>query len=158
MSIWDKIRKLFDAPDVFADDENCNVSVSDPTDYKKKYKALQDAIGQCHWVHINVNDFFWWGCADTEQIDADDLEELEPLIIKHGAWAVLGAVVSVKRGGGIKAEDPPQAPVMKMIGQNVWNAAVADVLELAKSGTILFEQYWEREGRQKVVDEQAAKK
>lgn len=109
-----------------------------------KNALIVKALEGCHYVTLNMNDAFAWGCADSEEIDASDLKELAPLLEKYGN-AVLMAVVSVKRGGGVEAAEEPQGPVMGTFRSGQWRKMVKAVIDLAKDGTILSEEYWERE-------------
>jgi hypothetical protein len=121
-------------------------------DYKKKYETLHNAVENCFKMQLNLNDFYFWGCADCEEIDGEDMVELIPTMEELGVWCVFGAYGSVKRGNGVAAAEQPQPPVMKMIGQENWDKAVAAVLKLASNGTIMHQLWWEREGRQAHMD------
>lgn len=102
------------------------------------YKLLVEYAG--YGLELNMNDVFAWGCADSEELDGGDAEELIPIIQKYGRTALI-AYASVKREGSI-----PQHPVLKNIKEDFY-AAQKEIQELAKDGTILYERYYEMEKR-----------
>ena len=59
---------------------------------------------------LNVNDVFAWGCADSEQIGHDELEDLTKRVIESPLWGVsLHAI--------IKRRQLPQDPIVKYMAQ-----------------------------------------
>ncbi len=66
-------------------------------------------------VHVNCNDIFAWGCADSEDITYDELEDLYNMYKKDPYWGP-GAWCIKKR------KQMPQKPVEKYIrDEGIWN-------------------------------------
>ena len=65
-------------------------------------------------IHVNCNDIFAWGCADSEDLLHEEIKALFDHVVKdpdHGA-----AVFCIK-----KRKAKPQAPVYEILKkQNVW--------------------------------------
>lgn len=70
---------------------------------------------------FNMNDTFHWACADTCEIDSDDLNDLIPLIKKHEYMAII-AYEAIFRG-----YDPDDE--MKIKGKEFDNAK-KDIMDL----------------------------
>ncbi len=144
---WDKIPVCLD----YLED-------SDEFDFKQNFIYLNQILDQCFRVTLNMNDIFGWACADCEQVDADDMVRMLPLMHDYGT-DILIAYVAVKRGHGVKAAEEPQEPVMKYLTQERWIKMVDAIVDLASNGTIMCEEYWERERQAaKTLDESDKKK
>lgn len=62
-----------------------------------KVKNLRLLFENSHGMALNMNDTFYYACADFASIDTDELEDLEPVIDKYGYEAVI-AFEAIKRG------------------------------------------------------------
>lgn len=61
---------------------------------KEVFEVIQK---NAHAVAINMNDVFYYACADVSCIDIDDLRALEPVIEQYGYEAFI-AYEALKRG------------------------------------------------------------
>jgi hypothetical protein len=111
----------------------------------KKAEILLKILDNSVFFHhtLNMNDTFGWACSDSEEIDSGDLMDMLPLYEKY-SYDAFTAYVSVKRGG--------ELPIMPLLTDNFYKAK-KEIELLAKDGTVLYEQYWEREGRAKCAEE-----
>lgn len=62
-----------------------------------KNETLQVIWDNCFGVAFNMNDTFYYACADSACIDMDELEDLEPVIDRFGRQAFV-AYEAIKRG------------------------------------------------------------
>lgn len=62
-----------------------------------KEATLKTVIENAHGVALNMNDTFYYACADSACIDIDELEDLEPVIERFGYRAFI-AYEAIKRG------------------------------------------------------------
>lgn len=92
------------------------------------YKEILSNVFSCE---LNMNDTFFWACADSEDIDNDDIEALMPLFHKYSVSDVLVAYVSVKRG--YESEHQTIREKAKPI--------LPEIKALADTGEILYEQF-----------------
>jgi len=60
-------------------------------------KNMQLILDSCHAVAINLNDTFYYACADSACIDMDELGDLDPVLTKYGFDAFV-AYEAIKRG------------------------------------------------------------
>lgn len=109
----------------------------------EKLMGLVSDQGCVFHLNLNMNDVFAWGCADSEDMDASDLEEVFPIYEKYGSPALI-AYASIKREGQL-----PQAPVLERIKKEFY-AAKAELEPLAAKGEILFDAWHDREKGKKV--------
>lgn len=65
-------------------------------------------------LHVNCNDIFAWGCADTEDILHGELEDLYNMHVKDPIWGA--AAWCIKR-----RKQMPQAPVAKKMKKAGYN-------------------------------------
>lgn len=66
-------------------------------------------------IHVNCNDVFAWGCADAEDINHGELQDLYEMWKKDPAWGP--AVWCIK-----KRKQMPQKPVEDLINKaGIWN-------------------------------------
>jgi hypothetical protein len=87
-------------------------------------KWPKDAIS----LHVNCNDIFAWGCADSEDIRCGELKDLTDLYLKDEAWGA--AVWCIK-----KRRQMPQAPVakdMREAGYNLEELIATPIDEIAE--------------------------
>lgn len=116
-------------------------------------EILEDAFS----VDINMNDVFYWACADAESIDPSDLELLEELCKKHGTMFTIWAYVTVKRS----FEDPewliiyPQQPVLKNIKKNEedFDEVRSEVLKLVAAEEILYDEISQKKRKEEEIAE-----
>lgn len=100
------------------------------------YKLLID----CSFgIDIALNDTWYYACADSENIDSDDVPELIPYIEKYGYDAVL-AYIAIKR------EHDPQIP--DVISENFYKAK-EELQILADKDEILCYQHIEKREKEK---------
>lgn len=88
---------------------------------KTREEALEQLIKGAFNLQLNMNDTFFWGCADGEEIDADDALDLVKYIQKYDYFAI-DAFVSVKRellGEGVVHPMLMQDNYKKYFGDNV---------------------------------------
>lgn len=62
-----------------------------------KDETLQLIFKDAHAVAINMNDTFYYACADVACIDKTELEDLEPIVDKYGFDSFI-AYEAIKRG------------------------------------------------------------
>lgn len=62
-----------------------------------KEEAYKKILLSSYQITINLNDTFYYACADSEEIDGDDIEEILPIFQKYGDDTLI-AYVAVKRG------------------------------------------------------------
>lgn len=62
-----------------------------------KESTIKTILNNAHAVAINLNDTFYYACADGTCIDMSELEDLEPVIEKYGDMAFV-AYEAIKRG------------------------------------------------------------
>lgn len=62
-----------------------------------KKETLEKIFDSAHAVVINMNDTFYYACADSSTIDVQELEDLEPVIEKYGDDAFT-AYEALRRG------------------------------------------------------------
>lgn len=103
-----------------------------------RYQKLLKMVNSFFKVSMNMNDTFGYGCADSENMDGEDIEEIFPLFEKYG-FSTLAAYASVKRG---------YLPIKERQTEDFFKAK-EEIEKLAKDGTVLWEEYWEKEGRNK---------
>lgn len=60
-------------------------------------KNMRMIFENAHAIAINMNDIFYYSCADISCINIDELEDLEPVINKYGFDAFI-AFEAIKRG------------------------------------------------------------
>ena len=60
-------------------------------------EVLKQILDHAHAVAINMNDTFYYACADSSVIDVDELEDLTPVIKECGYYAFVG-YEAIKRG------------------------------------------------------------
>lgn len=114
-----------------------------PEENKRLKSALKMiSMSNFHQHILNMNDTFGYGCADSESMEGGDLDELFPLYEKYGS-CVFVAYASVKRDG--------ELPIKECQSKDFFSAK-KEIEILAKDGTVLWEQYWEREGRAKAAE------
>jgi len=75
-------------------------------------------------ITFNLNDTFYYACADSSTIDIEDLEDLEPVIEKYSRDAII-AYEAIKRG------HDPQVP---MSIDNKFKEAKQMILDLMATG------------------------
>jgi hypothetical protein len=63
---------------------------------KTKEEALEMLLTDTYHITLNMNDTFAYACADSEEVDADDMMSLLPLI-QEFEYDAITAFVSVKR-------------------------------------------------------------
>lgn len=83
-----------------------------------KDETLRTIFENSHGVGINMNDTFYYACADVSSIDTDELSDLEPVIEKYGFQAFV-AFEAIRRGHDPQipkyANDPEFLEAKKMI-------------------------------------------
>ena len=63
---------------------------------EEKARALEKLVRGSYSIHLNMGDTFAFATAEGEDLDAEDAEELCPLIAKYG-YAALTAYAAVAR-------------------------------------------------------------
>jgi len=66
-------------------------------DLKKENNILKEMIKSSFSIDINLNDTFYYACADSEEIDSEDFLDLLELSKKHGSYNTINAYCSLKR-------------------------------------------------------------
>ena len=107
--------------------ENIDIEGADDIEYKLAHLIINAEIfcNNGWWdkslpegavtLHVNCNDIFGWGCADSEDILHDEIHELYAMWRKDPGWGV--AVWCIK-----KRQCWPQDPVKDAIAKaGVWN-------------------------------------
>jgi hypothetical protein len=102
------------------------------------YKAIFDA---CFEISVNLNDVFYYACADTEEIWSRDAKHLVPLIMQYGCDNVLIAYTAVKR-----QHDPE---IKEHLTENFYKAK-EEILKLYHDKKIMGLTYWEEHFRQEL--------
>lgn len=65
------------------------------------FEGVKDFIKeQCFSLEVNMNDTFYWGCADSERISVYDLDEVLRLYRKHGSAGLDAFVIAKRREQG----------------------------------------------------------
>jgi hypothetical protein len=98
-------------------------------------EVYKEIIKSSFNLSLNMNDTFDWACADSEDVDADDVVHIVPIAMKYGVDATLLAYASVKRGY--------ESSFKELLTDN-YKAATRELKELAEDGTILFEQWYDK--------------
>ena len=98
-----------------------------------KLKALKEMIGSTYHLTINLNDTFYYACADAEELDCDDALRLLPLYQKYG-FDVLKAYFALKRG---------HDPQVKTALTKDFYKAKEELIKLRDMGDVLFEEKYE---------------
>ena len=83
------------------------------------------------FVSLNMSDTFAWGCSESEDMEAEDVEEIIPLVQKYGRIALV-AYAAVKRG---------YDPQLKNYRVDEYWAAKKEVEKMYEDGKILLEKY-----------------
>ncbi len=65
-------------------------------DISYELKAYKILIKNSFNIEVNMNDTFWYATADSEQIEANDVDFLVPVIARYGD-AAINAYVAIKR-------------------------------------------------------------
>jgi len=101
-----------------------------------RLKVLEKILSSCHSFAINMNDTFYYACADSSQIDSGDMEDLLPIIDKYGFDAFV-AYEAIKRG------HDPQIP--KNANDPKFKAAKQEILDIVNRASEYGEFYDLRE-------------
>ena len=64
---------------------------------KTNEEILKEMIGSCFSLDINLNDTFYYACADTEEICTEDFLDLLEVAKEHGTYNTITAYAAVKR-------------------------------------------------------------
>jgi len=107
-------------------------------DDESKFEMLLELIRDCHYLILNMNDTFGYACADSEQMDASDVEEILHTYQKYGS-ATLIAYASVKTG------DLP----IKPLRTKEFFKAKKELEKLAENGTILYYEFLKKKEDEK---------
>jgi len=102
--------------------------------------GYKEILENLHTVEINLNDTFYYACADSEELEAEDILELIPLFENYGVRDTLVAVTAVIRG---------HDPKVKGVCTSKFKKAKKEIQKMAKNGTICFAQYYENENKKK---------
>lgn len=97
-------------------------------------EAYKELVRCSFSVVINLNDTFSYACAESDDIDRDDVEVIIPFIQKYGRSALI-AYCSIKCG-----YDPS---IPSELSKEFYSAK-EELKKLSETGHILFEQYYER--------------
>lgn len=104
-----------------------------------KFDKLMEMVGDSGNVfhlELNMNDVFGWACSESGELCAGDVEEIFPIYEKYDHYTLIAYEVLRRNDGSVPAHGIHKEPRYK--------AAMAELQELAKDGTILFEQFYNR--------------
>lgn len=99
-------------------------------DDESKFETLMDLLSDCHYLTLNMNDTFGYACADSEEMDADDVGEILDIYKKYGSASLI-AYASLKSG------DLP----IKPLRTKEFFKAKKELEKLAENGTILYYEF-----------------
>lgn len=108
----------------------------------KDLESLFEVIEGSFTITVNMNDTFYYACADSETLESDDLITILPLITKYGD-AALTAYVAIKRG-----HDPQ---VTSRLTENFY-AAKKELQPMFDSGELDWEEHYDKQERQKEIE------
>lgn len=97
-----------------------------------KDETLRLIFQNSHGVGINMNDTFYYACADSSSIGTDELEDLEPVIEKYGSEAFT-AFEAIKRG------HDPQIPQHITNEFKAAKQMIQDMLDTADQYGVFYE-------------------
>jgi len=63
---------------------------------KTKEEVLEEILSNTYHVEVNMNDTFGYACAESEDLDGDDLLDLVPFIQEYD-WDAVVALVAIKQ-------------------------------------------------------------
>lgn len=98
-----------------------------------KPETMKLVLENSHAVAINMNDTFYYACADAAEISVSEIEDLEPIIDEYGDWAFV-AYEAIRRGHDPMI--PKYATNPKFVGAK---AAVQEMMSKAEEYGELFE-------------------
>lgn len=124
MNFLNKLKKFFKPEDGFEDDPD-------------KIGNLKEILNCSFSIKVNLNDVFGYACAESFDLDIEDINPLHPLFYKYGVWDTLIAVASVAENDRM-----PIDPVYERIGHKKWKKMTEDVKALSDKGKILWELYF----------------
>lgn len=64
---------------------------------KTNEEILKEMVAGCFNLNVNLNDTFYYACADSENISSDDVLDLLPIAKKYGTYKTMQAYCSLKR-------------------------------------------------------------
>lgn len=64
---------------------------------KTNEEILKEMIEGCFTVEVNLNDTFYYACADGEEVCADDFLDLLPFCKEYGTYKTIHAYCALKR-------------------------------------------------------------
>ena len=64
---------------------------------KTNDEILKEMVAGCFNLNVNLNDTFYYACADSENISSDDFLDLLPIAKKYGTYKTMQAYCAVKR-------------------------------------------------------------
>lgn len=103
---------------------------------EEELAIYKDIVKSCFTLHTNLNDTFYWACADVGEVQADDVPKLVPVYHKYGSDTLV-AYEAIVRG------HDPESSLMsrwKDKGDAYWKAK-AELQPLADKGEILWERW-----------------
>lgn len=102
-----------------------------------RFDKLMEMVGSSYnafHIELNINDVFGWACAESGELSVFDVKDVFPLYEKYGSAALVAYEV-------LRRENKEQ-PAHGYHKDPKYLLAKAELEELAKDGTILFEQYY----------------
>lgn len=122
---------------------------------KTKEETLLEMLECCFKVDINLNDTFYYACADSEEINAEDFVDLIPLAQKYGAINAVLAFCAVKREqmGEVKNLEP--IGINKRKEKKNFRNAKKEIETIIKDPNFeqFFELSWDVDERKKELEE-----
>src|SRR5579883_651631 len=98
-------------------------------------EAYKEIVDDCFTLVLNMKDAFHWATADAEDMPADDVLKIVPVVQKYGAHTALLAYAAISRGYDSEHK--------KLLTGDYW-AAKKELQALADTGEILWEQWYDR--------------